>query len=180
MAAEATTPNYEEAASGGLPQLDISTWTSQIFWLLLTFGILYFILATFILPRLRDGISERSDRISDDLDQAANSQREAAEAENVYVQLLADARAKAMNVAETTRQSVDEEIKLEIEAADADADRQAAIADTRLRDVKASAMKNIETVATDAASDIIEMLTGKAPTAAKVKNAMSNFQGKIT
>ena len=53
----------DQAASGGLPQLDYSTWASQIFWLFLVFGALYFVLATFILPRLREGLSERSDRI---------------------------------------------------------------------------------------------------------------------
>jgi len=173
MAADATTAAYEEAASGGLPQLDISTWGSQIFWLLLTFGVLYFVLATFILPRLRDGISERDDRIRDDLDQAANFQREAEEAEKAYTQMLSDARAKAMNVAESTKASVDAEITAEIEAADAEAERAAEIAETRIRDVKAAAMQNIESIATDTAAEVVSALTGKAPTAAKLKSAMT-------
>ena len=78
----------DQAASGGLPQLDYSTWASQIFWLFLVFGALYFVLATFILPRLREGLSERSDRISDDLDQASNMQREAEEARKLTHVLL--------------------------------------------------------------------------------------------
>ena len=62
MAAETTYSDADAAAqaAGGLPQLDISTWVGQIFWLIVTFAILYFALAQFILPRLRDTIANRS------------------------------------------------------------------------------------------------------------------------
>ena len=48
MAAEKS--HAAEAASGGMPQFAIETWVGQIFWLFLTFGIMYFILSKFILP----------------------------------------------------------------------------------------------------------------------------------
>ena len=175
MAAETDTHHgAEQAASGGLPQLDYSTWFNQIFWLVLVFAALYFLLAMFILPRLREGISEREDRISDDLDQASHMQREAEEAEKAYNQSLADARAKAMNVAETTKQSVDAEIAAEIEAADANMDRQAEVADANIRAIKTKALSNIESIAGDTASEIVSTLTGKAPTAAAVRAALTS------
>lgn len=176
MAAETDT-SYgaaEQAASGGLPQLDLSTWFNQIFWLVIVFGVLYFLLARFILPRLREGISDREDRISDDLDQASNMQREAEEAEKAYNRSLADARAKAMNVAETTKQSVDAEISAEIEAADANMDKQAEIAEANIRKIKTKALSNIESIAGETAIEVVSKLTGKAPTAAAVRAAMSN------
>ena len=126
-------------ASGGLPQLDFSTWSSQIFWLVITFGILYFILSKFILPALSAGITERSDRIADDLDAAARMQREAEQAEADYDRALADARAKAHNIGATTRSSVDAEIAAETEAADADLGRQQAAAETRIASIRAKA-----------------------------------------
>ena len=176
MAAETDTKYgaAEQAASGGLPQLDYSTWFNQIFWLVIVFAVLYFVLAMFILPRLREGISDREDRISDDLDQASHMQREAEEAEKAYNNSLADARAKAMNVAETTKQSVDAEIAKEIEAADANMDRQAEIAEANIRKIKIKALSNIESIAADAAVDVVSTLTGKAPTAAAVRAAMTN------
>lgn len=164
----------DQAASGGLPQLDYSTWASQIFWLFLVFGALYFVLATFILPRLREGLSERSDRISDDLDQASNMQREAEEAEKAYTRSLADARAKAMNVAETTRQSIDAEISSEIEAADIEANKQAEIAEKNISKIKTQALSNIESIASDTASEVVLELIGKAPTAKTIQSAMLN------
>lgn len=176
MAAETDTKYgaAEQAASGGLPQLDLSTWFNQIFWLVIVFGVLYFLLARFILPRLREGISDREDRISDDLDQASNMQREAEEAEKAYNRALADARAKAMNVAETTKQSVDAEIAKEIEAADANMDRQAELAEANIRKIKTKALSNIESIAGETAIEIVSKLTGKAPTAAAVRAVKPN------
>jgi len=119
MAAEKT--HATDAASGGLPQFDFTTWSSQITWLIITFGLLYFILAKFILPKLGETITERGDRIADDLDAASRMQREAEDAQKSYERALADAKAKAHNVAESTRQSINDEIAKDLETADAEA-----------------------------------------------------------
>ena len=97
MAAETTytDADYVAEAATGLPQLDTSSWVGQIFWLIITFAVLYFALSRFILPSLRDTISNRSDRIADDLDSATRMKQDAEEAEKAYEQSLRDARAKA-------------------------------------------------------------------------------------
>ncbi|MEM9234597.1 MAG: F0F1 ATP synthase subunit B' [Pseudomonadota bacterium] len=97
-------------ASGGLPQLDVDTYASQIFWLLITFGILYFLCARVFLPRLGGIIEERRNRIADDFDQAAEFKREAEEAEAAYMKSLADAKARAAQIAAETRAQIDAEI----------------------------------------------------------------------
>jgi len=174
MAAETTYIDGEHAAeaASGLPQLDISTWTSQIFWLVLTFAVLYFALSRFILPNLRDTIGNRTDRIADDLDSASRMKLEAKEAEKAYEQSLRDARAKASNVAESTRQSLDAEIQTELDAADAEADRESQLAETRIREIKQTALSNIDAVASDVAGALVTKLTGKTVTDAALKAAV--------
>ncbi len=162
-----------DAAAGGLPQLDISSWGGQIFWLVITFGVLYFALSRFILPKLGAAITERGDRIADDLDAAARMQREAEEAGEQYEQQLADARAKAHNISATTRSSVEAEIEVEMEAADAELGRQQAAADARIAGIRAEAMKNVDNIATETAAEILAKLSGLKPTAAKLKAAFS-------
>ena len=169
MAAENT--HATDAASGGLPQFDFATWSSQITWLIIIFGLLYFILAKFILPKLGETITERGDRIADDLDAASRMQREAEDAQKSYERALADAKAKAHNVAESTRQSVNDEIAKELAAADEDAAQQATAADARIKKIRASAMANIDAVASDTTSAIIAKLLGKAPTKAQLSRA---------
>lgn len=174
MAAETTYSDAQAAAdaASGLPQLDTSTWVGQIFWLVLTFLVLYFALSQFILPRLRDTIATRSDRIADDLDSATRMKQEAEEAEKSYEQSLRDARAKASNVAESTRQSLDAEIKAELDAADAEAERESEKAEARIREIKSAALSNIDAVAADVADTLITELTGKSVTSAKISAAL--------
>jgi len=100
--------NAADAAAGGMPQFDFSTFASQVTWLAITFGILYLILSIMILPKIGNTISNRHNRIADDLDTASRMQREAEEAEKSYERVLADAKAKAHNVAESTRTSINE------------------------------------------------------------------------
>ena len=100
-------------------------------------------------------------------------QKDAEEAGKAYERALADARAKAHNVAETTRQAVDAEIKGEMDAADAVAAKAADAAEDRIRGVRAKAMANIESVAADAAQAAVEALTGKKLTLASVKKALN-------
>ena len=99
-------------------------------------------------------------------------QREAEDAQRSYERALADAKAKAHNVAESTRQSVNDEIAKELEAADADAAQQATAADARIKKIRASAMANIDAVASDTTSAIIAKLLGKAPTKAQLCRAL--------
>ena len=175
MAAEKThasdVVNHAEAASGGLPQFDFATWSSQITWLIITFGVLYFILAKFILPKLGTTITERGDRIADDLDAASRMQREAEDAQKSYESALADAKAKAHNVAESTRQSVNEEIAKELEIADENAATQATAAEARIKKIRNDALANIDAVASETASEIVAKLIGKAPTKAQLTRA---------
>lgn len=174
MAAETTYSDADAAAqaASGLPQLDTSTWVGQIFWLIITFLILYFALAQFILPKLRDTIANRSDRIADDLDSASRMKQEAEEAEKAYEQSLRDARAKASNVAESTRQSLDAEIKAELDAADQQAALESEQAEERIREIKSAALANIDAVAAEVAETLISELTGKSVTSAKITAAL--------
>ena len=166
-----TTPAAD--AAGGLPQFDTAWWGSQIFWLVVTFGVLYFALSRFILPRLGSGISERGDRIADDLDAASRMQQEAEAAETQYQTSLADARAKAHKINATTKSSVDAEIASEVETAEAEFTRQSSAAEARIAKIRAEALRNVDEIAADTASEIVSKLSGMTVTAASAKTAVS-------
>ena len=58
------------AETVGMPQLDPKSWVPQIFWLILTFGFLYVVIAKIVYPRLSESIEQRNDYISDLVDEA--------------------------------------------------------------------------------------------------------------
>ncbi|MEO0398573.1 MAG: F0F1 ATP synthase subunit B' [Pseudomonadota bacterium] len=154
----------ETSASGGLPQMDFSTYPSQFFWLAITFGVLYWLMSSVILPRLGGAIEERRDRIADDLDHAADFKRQAEEAERTYNAALADARAKAQAIAAETRGSVEAEIAEMQTAADAKAAQQIADAEERINAMKQDATAKVREAAGDVAKTIVAQLIDETPT----------------
>lgn len=162
MAAAETAHAAEE--KGGLPQLDMSTYPSQIFWLAITFGTLYWIMSSIVLPRLGGTIEERRDRIADDLDQAAEFRRQAEEAEAAYNQALADARAKAQSIAAETRADVDAEIsEMQTEAAEK-IDASLAAAEERIAAMKADATAKVRDAAAEVTRSVVAALIDETPT----------------
>jgi DNA repair protein SbcC/Rad50 len=78
-----------------VPQLDVSTFSSQIFWLLICFGTLYYLLSRRALPRVSEILDARQDRIAADLDQAQRLRREAEAALSTYERAMAKAQDEA-------------------------------------------------------------------------------------
>ena len=81
--------------SGGLPQLDPTKFSSQIFWLLLVFFTLFHILRKRILPRYTEVLEEREEKITGDLARAEELRAEAENAEASYQDSLSEARQAA-------------------------------------------------------------------------------------
>jgi F-type H+-transporting ATPase subunit b len=153
----------EAAEKGGLPQLDSSTWPSQLFWLAVTFGLLYWLMSSVFLPRIGAALEERRDRIADDLDKAAESKREAEEAEAAFNQSLADARAKAQAIGADARDEVGAEIAEMQKEAEADLSQKTAAAERRIDDMKASAAAKVREAAADTTRAIVEALILETP-----------------
>ena len=163
----------EHAASGGLPQLDGSTYASQLFWLAIVFTLLYLVLSRVFLPRISGMLEDRRDRIADDLDTAAGLKRDADKAGEELEKALAEARARAHGIADKTRAKLAEEIAADTEEAETALVEKQAKAEAAIRETTDQALAQVRDVATDAATAIVERLAGKAPTAKTVEAAVS-------
>jgi F-type H+-transporting ATPase subunit b len=96
--------------SGGLPQLtQTETFASQIFWLVITFGALYYIMSRKVLPRLGEAVEGRREKIEDDLGRAERLRAEAEEVMGAYEKALSTARSEAGEILK----EVSDEIKAE-------------------------------------------------------------------
>ena len=99
--ATATAEGAESAV--GMPQLDFSTFPNQIFWLLITLVVIYFVLSRIALPRIASVLAERSGTITNDIAAAEELKRKAEEAEAAYDAALAEARSEANRIVEEAR-----------------------------------------------------------------------------
>ena len=161
----------------GMPQLDFATFPNQIFWLVVTFGLLYLVLAKIILPRIGAGISERGDRIADDLDAASRMNKEAVQAAKDYDREMAAAKAKAHNIAETTRKSVEDDIEKDIAAAEAEYASKQAVKDAELSQMRDKALSQIDALAAEIVGSIVDKIGNIKPTAAQIKSAIAGVKG---
>ncbi|WP_417492560.1 hypothetical protein [Maricaulis sp.] len=150
----------EAHASGGLPQLDVSTWPGQLFWLAVTFSVLFMMMWKVVLPRIRNAIEERRDRIADDLDAAADLKQKADDSAAEYERLLSEARAKAHAMAQDSRSEVEKAMAAEAAEADLEIAKRQDAAEARIADMRTKALTKVNTIAVDATRAIIVQLTG--------------------
>jgi F-type H+-transporting ATPase subunit b len=165
-----------ETHGGGLPQLDFSTWDSQIFWLAVALAVLYLLMSRIALPRIQSTIENRADTIADDLDRAAEFKRKAEAAQAAYEAALAAARAEAGRIAAEARAAMQKELAAAIAAADASIAERAAQSEKRIQAIRDEALTSVEQVATDTAQAIVAALlpgaADEAAVAAAVRSAL--------
>ena len=156
-------------SSGGLPQLDITTWPSQLFWLVVTFVIGYILISSLVAPSISSVLENRSTKISDDLETAKKAQDNAKEVYTSYEKSLSEARSQAAIAAAKAL----EEAKAETASRDAAINKKLAAsakkAEARLSKMRDEAFSSLEDLATDTSQKIIAELTPVKVTKAVVK-----------
>ena len=102
--------NFVYAAEGqksaGLPQMDIATFPSQLFWLVITFSLLYLFMWKFVIPRLGATIEERRDKISNDINDADNLNTEATDILKKYDEQMASASQESNEIITNSKKAM--------------------------------------------------------------------------
>ena len=154
----------EEAA--GLPQLDLTTFGNQIFWLVVTLVVLYLVLSRVALPRIAAVLSDRQGAITGDLMAAEEFKQKARAAEAAYDKALADARTEAQAIVAKNRAEIQAELDAAIAKADAEIAARTAESEGRLREIRASSDAGAREVARDVAAQLVASFGGNADAAA--------------
>lgn len=173
------TETVEHAAGGRFPPFDqiATTGVSQVFWLIVTFAILYFAVANVFLPKIRKAIEDRDGAIKDDVAKAAALSSKADESVKQFEAQIAAARTNARNTAAKAKVEADAKTAAATAAKEAELNASLAAAELRISETRAKAMANVSAVAEDAAAAIAEKLTGVKPSPAAVKAAVSGVMG---
>ena len=157
------------------PPFDASTFTSQLFWLAITFVILYIFLSRVFLPKIGNVIEERKGKIASDIDDAARMKAEADESVLEAEKQLAAARAEARAKAEKTRVEIDAKISEASAAKAAELDVKLSEAEVRIDQMRQSAMASVSNIATQTTAAILSQLgtsASDAELAAAVKKSV--------
>jgi F-type H+-transporting ATPase subunit b len=154
----------ESGEKSGLPQLDTTLFPEQLFWLAISFAILYVMMAYVALPGVKRTQGTRRQTIAAEL-AAASAANEAAKAMIAqYEKALADARASAQaTVGEITAQAAKESTSKQAKQQQ-DLHQRLHEAEAKIIAARNAALKEVNAAATELSNAIVEKLTG-----AKVK-----------
>jgi F-type H+-transporting ATPase subunit b len=172
MATNTQTEHTEVPHKGGFPPFAKETFASQLVWLAICFVALYLLISRIAIPRISGIIDARDNRISGDLADAQRMKAESEAAGAAYEKSLADARSRAQAMGSEIHAKLNAEAEENRKALEAKLNTQLADAEKQIAATKSAAMSNVRGIAVDAASAIVERLTGTAPAAAAVEAAV--------
>ena len=148
------------AESGGMPQLNPEFWVSQIFWLTLTFGILYVVLSKIILPKISVNLESKKSEIQENIE-AAESQRQKSESKLLeYNKIVSETKLEAKNIFKNVREKVIKDINSKKAILDNQIDDEIKKAEQEILLLRKTAPEKINKIAIDTSSELIKKLIG--------------------
>jgi F-type H+-transporting ATPase subunit b len=177
MAGDATHSETQVANAdhgGGFPPFDPSTYGSQLIWLAITFGVLYVMIARVVAPRIGGILEVRQDRIESDKAEAMRLKDETDQAIAAYEQSLSEARQKAHGIAQLARdeaKSATDAERAELESA---LTEKLVEAESKVAALKTQALTEVDSIAKDITSSLIEALGGASASDDQVNAAVKS------
>ena len=148
------------AESGGMPQLNPEFWISQIFWLTLTFGILYIVLSKLILPKISANLELRKSQIQDNIEAAEKQRKDSESKLKEYDDIIFKSKLEAKNIFKDSREKVIKDINNKKETLENQINEEIKKAEKEIEVVKKSAPGKINKIAIEASSELVKKLIG--------------------
>jgi len=166
------------AAEAGMPQLDPKYWASQAFWLILVFAILYISIAKFYLPKIKNNLDNRENRIKDDLDDA-NKFKELSELKlKEYEKILEDAKKEIIKIQLESKNALDKDIRTKKEAIEKEIEKEILEAQKEIVDLKKNSISAIQKISENIAISIVETISGDKLNESSVKATVEDVSKK--
>ena len=166
------------AAEAGMPQLDPKYWASQAFWLILIFTILYISIAKFYLPKIKNNLDDRENKIKDDVDDA-NKFKELSESKfKEYEKILADAKKEVIKIQMESKNILDKDIQSKKEAMEKEIENEISKAQKEIDELKRSSLNDIQNISENITSSIIENISGDKLNESSIKATVKDVSKK--
>ena len=166
------------AAEAGMPQLDPTYWASQAFWLILVFSILYVSISKFYLPKIKENLNNRENKIKEDLENA-NKFKELSEAKIKEYQIILDnAKKEVSKIHFESKNTLDKDIKSKKETMEKEIEKEIFKAQKEITELKKNSISSIQKISESIASNIIENISGDKLNESSVKAAVEDITKK--
>jgi len=166
------------AESGGMPQLDPEFWFSQIFWLVLTFGILYLVLSKLILPKISDNLETRKSQVLDNLELAEKQRNESEAKLKEFDNIILKSKIDAKNLFNDARKKILEDISNKRQKLEEEIDKEVKIVEAEIEDFKKKSPEKINKIAIETSADLINQLIGANVNNSSITAIVSDIASK--
>ena len=166
------------AAEAGMPQLDPTYWASQAFWLILTFTVLYISIAKLYLPKIKNNLDDRENKIKDDLD-AANKFKDLSELKlKEYEKILENSKKEVIKIHLDSKNKLDKDIQAKKDVMDKEIETEITKAQQEINELKKNSILDIQNISKDLASNIIENISGDKLNESSIKATVAEVAKK--
>ena len=166
------------AESGGMPQLNPEFWVSQIFWLTITFGILYVVLSKLILPKISANLEIRKSQIVENIE-AAEKQRKQSELNNEeYEKIVQNSKNEAKKHFRQAREKLLKDINLKKDVLHKELSFEIQKAESEIQDLRNKAPEKINKIAVETSSDLLRQLIGAEVNSSSISAIVDDLSRK--
>ena len=166
------------AAEAGMPQLDPTYWISQAFWLILVFTTLYISISKFYLPKIKDNLDNRENKIKEDLENAQKFKEQSELKVKEYEIILEKAKKEVLKIHSDSKSILVKDIKSKKEVMEKEIEKEILKAQKEIIDLKKSSISSIENISLNIASNIIENISGDKLNESSIKATIEDISKK--
>ena len=169
----------ESSESGGMPQLNPEFWFSQIFWLIITFGVLFIVLSKLILPKISANLEARKSQILENIG-AAEKQKEASE--NIikeYEKIILDSKNEAKNYFSKARGQILKDIDKKRKTLKNEINEEIKKAEKEIVDLKNKSPEKINKIVVETSSDLVKQLIGVEVNNSSISAIVEDISKKV-
>ena len=171
--------SVKSAESGGMPQLNPEFWVSQIFWLILSFGILYLVLSKMVLPKISDNLETRKSQILENIDTAEKQREESENKIKQFEKIILESKIEAKNYFNEKRQKVLEDIAKKRGTLEKDIDSEINAAEEEINKLKNTSGEKINKIAIETSSELIKQLISEEVNNSSISAIVEDQSKKI-
>ncbi len=158
------------------PPFDPANFTPLLVWLSLSFGLLYLLMSKIALPRVENILHARAHNITKNISEANAFRAQAEEAAAAHEKTIADAKAKALALAQETHAKLNAETEAKRIALEAELNAKLAASEEQVLAMKARAMGHVEAIAGETAAAIVRHITGKPADQGAIAKAITTIK----
>ena len=150
--------NQSFGSEAGMPQLNTEFWGAQVFWLILTFSILYLIVWKIFLPKITYSIENRKSKIVSDLNEAQKLKEKAEKKLIEYNKIIENSKNEAKKIIEEGRRKLNIDLAIKKNKFSEEIEKELAAVEKEIKNLKKSSISNIEKISKEITTEVIKQI----------------------